>query len=140
MVAIPHAGYSGWSSQHTLVSGSQNLPIGSDVSGLASPGLMLSGGNPLTRRQHTMPAGDRYLASQRRSQLGAGTASNGPVTTATSANLGSSVVSPRQKRMQSPIRNYHLVQRVDVPAQVPEHQLRRQQATSPVRGESQRDG
>lgn len=119
-------------SSQTIVtgSGSQNLPMGTAASldslgGGASPGLRLSSGNPLTIRQQsmTMPAGDRYLANQRRaSQVGQTNA------VSSSTNVTSSAASPRQTRVQSPIRNY-VVQGGTV--QVPD-QLRRQ-GTSPVR-------
>jgi hypothetical protein len=124
----------GDSTQHSLVSaavgGSQNIPMGVEISGLGSPGLMLSAGTLL---QHTMPAGDRYLASQRRAQLtpgsGIGHATGGGASVA--LGIGASgPMSPRQSRMQSPLRNFLSVQR---PASVSHHQVRRQQSASPLR-------
>jgi hypothetical protein len=112
--------------QQGIVAGSHSVPLGTEN----GPGLMLSGGNPLAWRQHQMPAGDRYLASQRRAQGTPAAAGSGQVPGAVPASL--SLTSPRT---HSPMRNYThgLVQRVDMPAsQLAEQHLMRQHS-SPLR-------
>lgn len=89
MASLP---FQSWSSQQALVS--TMLDGGAN---LQTPGILLSGGE--VERRVSMPAGERYLANQRRST--ANVTANGSGT------------SPRQARLPSPIKNYHLVQRLE---------------------------
>jgi hypothetical protein len=132
---------SSWNSQHTIVSGRnpRDMPQGID-SGGNSPGIMLSGGNVVARRhQMSMPAGERYLANQRlASQLTPGAPAGAAGGTSSQTTLNASLVSPRQPRVPSPIKNYHLVQRAPSDMgqvrDVQEGVVRRQQASqSPLR-------
>lgn len=84
--------FQSWSSQKALVS--TMLDGGANMQ---TPGILLSGGE--VERRVSMPAGERYLANQRRST--ANVTANGSGT------------SPRQARLPSPIKNYHLVQRLE---------------------------